>query len=585
MRESRMLPPCPFGADFGEFPSRRFGDPAGAVGPTAEPRRAGSDIGGAVPRSATPGRDGRWSNALVAGLVAVLGIVITAVLAGATWAAHSANEDRLLQQRTREVGAVLTAAIPTVQAPIVSAALLAEATNGDPVIFRQLAAPLIAKSRPFASVSLWSTTDPGRGPLVVVGKRPRLATEPAADAARLFARAGRSQSIAVHDLLRDPQGRRLGYTARSAGGGRYVVYAETTFPRDRRARVDRDSAFADLGYAMFLGPRVDSAHLLASSTGGARLAGSTARATVPFGDRQLLVVVAPQNDLGGGLLRNLPWIVAVAGLVLTGTSVAAVSLLGSRRHRAEMLAAENARLYAHQRTVAETLQHSLLPASLPAITNGEIAAVYRAGGEGLDVGGDWYDVLAVADDRFVVVVGDVSGRGLDAAAVMAALRFSIRAYAADGDGPAAILGKLNHLLSVRDAGHFATVLCGVVELGARRSTWASAGHFGPLVTASDPTTVEPVAVPPGPPVGVAVGVTYREVHHPLPARGALLLYTDGLVERRRENLEAGVARLAAAAPGVCGDGPLASALQDIVEQVTGAAHDDDIALLGVRWER
>lgn len=105
------------------------------------------------------------------------------------------------------------------------------------------------------------------------------------------------------------------------------------------------------------------------------------------------------------------------------------------------------------------------------------------------------------------------------------------------------------------------------------------------MTASDPTTVEPVAVPPGPPVGVVVGVTYREVHHPLPARGALLLYTDGLVERRRENLEAGVARLAAAAPGVCGDGPLASALQDIVEQVTGAAHDDDIALLGVRWER
>ena len=230
------------------------------------------------------------------------------------------------------------------------------------------------------------------------------------------------------------------------------------------------------------------------------------------------VVVAPRSDLGGGLLRNLPWIVAVAGLVLTGTSVAAVSLLASRRRRAELLAEENARLYAHQRTVAETLQHSLLPSHLPTITGGEIAAVYRAGGEGLDVGGDWYDVLAPAEDRLVLVVGDVSGRGLDAAAVMAALRFSIRAYAADGDGPGTILGKLNHLLSVRDAGHFATVLCGVVDLRTRQSTWASAGHFGPLLATLDPPTAVPVAVPPGPPVGVALGMTYREVRHPLPDR-------------------------------------------------------------------
>ena len=141
-----------------------------------------------MPRSPTPGRDGRWSSALVAGLVAVLGIVVTAVLATATWAAHASNEDRLLHQRTREVGAVLTTAIPGVQTPIVSAALLAEGTNGDPVVFRQLAAPLIAKSRPFASVSLWSATDSAQGPLVVVGKQPRLATEPVAESADLFAR-------------------------------------------------------------------------------------------------------------------------------------------------------------------------------------------------------------------------------------------------------------------------------------------------------------------------------------------------------------------------------------------------------------
>ncbi len=538
-----------------------------------------------MPGGPAPSRDGRWSTALVAGLVAALGLLVTAVLTLAVWAAHDSNEDRLLHQRTREVGAVLTTAVPSVQTPLATAALLADATNGDLAVFRRLAGPLTTKDRPFASVSLWSADDPARGPIAVVGRRPRLASTPPDEVGTLFARAGRSSTMIVNDLLRDPRGRRLGYTQRSPGGGRFVVYAESTFPRDRRSRVDKDSAFADLGYAIFLGRRADVAHLLASSTGGARLGGATDRTSVPFGDRQLLVLVSPQADLGGGLLRDLPWIVMVAGLVLTGTSVAAVSLLANRRRRAELLAEENARLYAHQRTVAETLQHSLLPNHLPEVAGGEVAAVYRAGGEGLDVGGDWYDVMATTGDRLVVVVGDVSGRGLDAAAVMAALRFSIRAYAADGDGPAAILAKVNQLLSVRDAGHFATVLCGELDLGARRSTWASAGHFGPLLTEAGALTAEHLVVPPGPPIGVVEAMTYREVVHDLPAAGALLLFTDGLVERRDENLEAGFARLAAAAPASAAVEPLEPALGDIVGAVTGTAPDDDVALLGVRWTR
>ena len=103
------------------------------------------------------------------------------------------------------------------------------------------------------------------------------------------------------------------------------------------------------------------------------------------------------------------------------------------------------------------------------------------GVDGVDIGGDWYDVIDVGGGQVILVVGDVSGRGLRAATEMASLRYAIRAYAAQGDPPEVILSKLSRLINLVRDGHFATVLCGLVNVAERRVTFANAGHPSPLL--------------------------------------------------------------------------------------------------------
>ena len=127
-----------------------------------------------------------------------------------------------------------------------------------------------------------------------------------------------------------------------------------------------------------------------------------------------------------------------------------------RRTHAEFLAEQNARLFSEQRSVAQTLQHSLLPEQLPDFDGLELAVRYVPGVDGVEIGGDWYDVIGRDNGDIIFVVGDVSGRGLRAATVMASLRYAIRAYAAQGDDPAIILAKLAKLIDIVRDGHFAT---------------------------------------------------------------------------------------------------------------------------------
>jgi anti-sigma regulatory factor (Ser/Thr protein kinase) len=494
---------------------------------------------------------------------------------------HDNNERRLLEQRVGEVGAVLSAAIPALQTTLGSTASVAVATNGSPDAFARIATPIVsAKQRQFDSLALWQLGPGGPQRVAHVGVESELAAAPGAAASALFARAARSPTFAVADYLSGPQ-RRLGYAlALPKPNPTFVVYGERTLPRTRTARVASDSAFSELDYALFVGtkPRLDE--LIASSTGGARLSGHTGSKAVPFGDTHLLLVISPRKELGGTLLAWLPWILGLFGLLCTAGAAFTVWRLSKRRDEAESLAFENERLYADQRSVAQTLQHSLLPQTLPEAPGLEFGAIYAPGTEGIDIGGDWYEVVPRDDGTVVLVVGDVSGHGLDAATMMASLRFAIRAYAADGDGPAAILNKLTHLVNVGRDGHFATVLCGVVDLSARAATWADAGHPRPLLVADGEGRF--VAVPVGPPVGVVAGAEYRESRVALPAGGTLLLYTDGLVERRGESIDVGFDRLADAARRV-GDEPLADALFTVVRRAIPEGCDDDAALLGVRW--
>jgi serine phosphatase RsbU (regulator of sigma subunit) len=199
---------------------------------------------------------------------------------------------------------------------------------------------------------------------------------------------------------------------------------------------------------------------------------------------------------------------------------------------------------------------------------------------GIEVGGDWYDVIPTGKGRALFVVGDVSGRGLAAATTMAYLSHAIRAYTAQGDGPAVILTKLGELIGQPEDGYFATVLCWSIDIDRHLLTVASAGHFAPLVI--DGGTARYVDLEVGPPIGVLPRTDPAEVTITVPAGAAVVAFTDGLVERRGEHLDVGLARLAEAAASHRGS--MDELLGRLLVDLAPAGSDDDIAILGVQWQ-
>ena len=225
------------------------------------------------------------------------------------------------------------------------------------------------------------------------------------------------------------------------------------------------------------------------------------------------------------------------------------------------------------------MQRSLLPQQFPKMDGVEIAVRYVPGVAGMEIGGDWYDILMVGPGRFMVAVGDVSGHGLRAATVMASVRFASRAYAADGDPPGTILTKLNGIDDPDRDGHFTTVLCALVELRANTATVANAGHPAALLV--DESGERFVETPVGPPVGVIPGATYESTSIALPPNATLLLFTDGLFERRGETVDDGMARRQESVSRH--RGPLDALLDGVVEDLLGPRATDDAAIVGVRW--
>jgi serine phosphatase RsbU (regulator of sigma subunit) len=240
--------------------------------------------------------------------------------------------------------------------------------------------------------------------------------------------------------------------------------------------------------------------------------------------------------------------------------------------------AVRAQLYAVEHAAVTALQRSLLPSHLPTVAGWEFAARYVPGTD-TGVGGDWYDVFALTDDRLGIVIGDVAGNGLNAAVVMGRLRSALRAYALEFPDPADVLGKLD-----RKANHFehhtmATVIYLILDTANRRAHLSCAGHPPPLLVAPDRPAgfVDP---PIDPPIGFGLAITGRHTHTvDLPRGAVLVLYTDGLVERRDREIDFGFAQLqgslaVASAEAVCGD--------LMVTMVGTHPSEDDIALLVIR---
>jgi serine phosphatase RsbU (regulator of sigma subunit) len=163
---------------------------------------------------------------------------------------------------------------------------------------------------------------------------------------------------------------------------------------------------------------------------------------------------------------------------------------------------------------------------------------------------------------------------------MASLRHSIQAYAAENESPAEILTKLSRLLSVSEGGQLATVMCAVLHIPEHRVTLASAGHLPPLLLSE--TDSRFLDGPVGPPIGMEHGSSYQAQTYSVPSGATLLGFTDGLVERRGESLDQGLARLRRAATS--NHSALPGLLESLLTQMRGDLPEDDTAIVGLRWQ-
>lgn len=295
----------------------------------------------------------------------------------------------------------------------------------------------------------------------------------------------------------------------------------------------------------------------------AALALSGARAVVGV---PLAVLGDPLGALIIHLATEAPLEPATTEFVRTVAAMCAQAISRTRRGIAE-----------HE--VALALQRSVLPAVPARVGDVELHVDYSPGDPGVGIGGDWYDVIDTSAG-LVLVVGEVEGHDAEAAAVMAALHSAVRALVLDGHEPGSLLQRLDQFLASSSSARLATAL--VVQLGTDHSAVAaSAGHPAPLVRSAGDTwsTLE---VPSGPLLGLRTPPPRRSGIVPLPQRWSLLMYTDGLVESRRDDIGVGIARLQQALAGLPANSSPAEAVDAALHAAPIGQRGDDIAILAAR---
>ncbi|MFK0170530.1 SpoIIE family protein phosphatase [Streptomyces sp. NPDC090306] len=231
-----------------------------------------------------------------------------------------------------------------------------------------------------------------------------------------------------------------------------------------------------------------------------------------------------------------------------------------------------------ERALAHTLQTHLLPHSLPRLPALEVAARYMPARHGMDIGGDFYDLLTPTSTTAVAAIGDVQGHNTTAAALMGQVRTAVHAHATIGTPPGGILARTNQLLADLDPGLFTTCLVTHLDLERHQARFASAGHPPPLLRHPDGRT-EILDVPPGVPLGILPDARYATTRIRFPPGSILVLYTDGLVEVPGQDLGESLRDLAGRLSGA--DPSDLSVLAEALLRHPGP-HNDDTALLLMR---
>jgi serine phosphatase RsbU (regulator of sigma subunit) len=236
-------------------------------------------------------------------------------------------------------------------------------------------------------------------------------------------------------------------------------------------------------------------------------------------------------------------------------------------------------MYERQQERAERLQRGLLPTRVPDVANHEIATLYRAGAQGMRIGGDWYDVNSVAETDLTLVVGDVVGHDLDAAIAMAHVRSALAGLSYAETDPVRILDALDNYCADTAGTQMTTVWYGRLDPTSGRLRYCRAGHPPAMIRRAN-GAVDQLEGATGAPLGIA-GAQRTSGIASLREGDTLIVYTDGLIECRGEDIAVGKDRLCdelTRAPRA----DLGALVDRLVDRVADPHHEDDIAILAVR---
>jgi GAF domain-containing protein len=276
----------------------------------------------------------------------------------------------------------------------------------------------------------------------------------------------------------------------------------------------------------------------------------------------------------GRVFGVITWVAAESERLYTPADVTFAEDLGRRA----AIAIDNSQLHSQIREAAVRLQRAVLPEVTPDLPGWQLASHYSPAGR-TDVGGDFYDAVALPDGRLALFVGDVMGRGVGAAAEMAQMRAAVRAYLAVDPTPHVVMRKLDLLFATYGMSQLVTLVYAVVDAVRDELVLVNAGHPPPVVLRED-GVVEQLPTADGPPLGIGDGerlsTTFR-----LGARDTLLAFTDGLIERRDEDIDEGQRRVLEACAALT-ESTLADGLDRLVAEVRDPTREDDVAVLAVR---
>jgi len=505
-------------------------------------------------------------------------LALLAALSVAGWGVirHSVgNQDQaVLANNAGQINLLLETDLQNLRTELASVAFFTHASGNSHAVFSDQARPLLTS--PAVSVALVDVSTPQPRVFIAAGRYLQAGQVLPAPLAQSVLNRGTQLTSGIFRS----GGQTFLYLDVAPSTDPNVVGLQLTLLRPQQPVANSSGPYSRVYVDLYEGAVADPSHLILTSYGLGPLPGPTAKAVTKVGGVAWLVEVAAKSPPSGTYAAASPWIALGIGLAVAVAVAALVETLARRNRQTARLLEERTALYAEQRTVAETLQSALLPESLPQMARVEAAVRYQPGVEGIHVGGDWYDVLVIDDAHILAVVGDVSGRGLPAASVMASVRFTARAFASQGDAPDVILSKLSNCLSVERDGQFATVLLVLIDLDRRELTVANGGHLPPLLVHD--SGAEYIDAELGVPIGVEPDTTYGSSTVPMPAQATLLGFTDGLVERRGENLDVGLERVRQAALATDG-APVQEVLSSLMEELVGPTAADDVVLLVLRW--